>query len=55
VPVTCVVIKGEPVERDKKTDSKWVKVSWNGLVGFISNRYIDTKTDVDNPAKIPPC
>jgi len=54
VVVQCVG-KGETVERAKKSDARWDKVTYNTLSGYVSNAYVDTKGDIDDPKKIPPC
>jgi uncharacterized protein YgiM (DUF1202 family) len=50
VPVLCTT-DGDNV----KGDIKWDRVTSNADTGYVSNAYVATGSDINNPAIIPPC
>ncbi|MDY0361254.1 MAG: peptidoglycan DD-metalloendopeptidase family protein [Desulforegulaceae bacterium] len=53
-PVTGVLSKGDVLEIIGKTDGKWLKVNFNGKIGYVRNRPVyvkiiyDKKEDIQN-------
>jgi Bacterial SH3 domain/zinc-ribbon domain len=46
---------GETINGPYGADAHWDRVSYGGATGFVSDEYVDTKSDIDNPSIIPPC
>ena len=40
--VITVIPKGTPVTLDDDCECKWIPVSYNGLIGFVSSQYLST-------------
>ena len=38
--IITVIPKGTPVTLDDDCDCKWIPVSYNGLVGYVSSNYL---------------
>jgi uncharacterized protein YraI len=54
VPVQCTT-RGQLVTDIYGPDASWDKVTYNGIVGFVTDEWVDTKGAETNPAIIPPC
>ena len=54
VPVVCTT-QGESIDGPYGPDAHWDRITYNGTTGYVTDEYVDTKGDVDNPAVIPPC
>ena len=44
--VITVIPKGTPVTLDDDCDCKWIPVSYNGLIGYVSSKYLSTTRPV---------
>ena len=54
MPVQCKVT-GETVNGTWGADSWWLRVSYQGQVGYVTDEWVNTKSHVDDDSLIPPC
>lgn len=54
VPVQCV-FGGEVVNGPRGPDDQWLRVTFNGLTGWVSDQFVDTRDDVGDRSVIPEC
>lgn len=55
VPVFCTKL-GEAVSGKWQPDDRyWLLVEWQGHIGFVTDEYVVTKSDIDNRSLIPWC
>jgi Double zinc ribbon len=54
VVVQCAT-NGEVVDGPYGPDVHWDRVMYGGVLGYVTDEYVNTQDDVNNPALIPPC
>lgn len=54
VGVQCKV-RGETIVGPWGHDPYWDRITFQAITGFVTDEWVDTKTDEDNPSKVPLC
>jgi hypothetical protein len=47
--------RGETITGPYGHDPYWDQVTFHGITGFVTDEWIDTKSDETDPAKVPLC